>query len=143
MKRTQMVKSRIAKWLMKPRIAGGVVLAVVLVATLQKYTLGAEQMNNLLIFRVLRGIFFRHQPLCAFARRPCRFVQIQPNICALYVALNYAATALECFAVEYAELYCFIVGIHSVSHLLYRSDDGGDERNRTITVLLWICAIEL
>ncbi len=144
MKRTQMVKSRIAKWLMKPRIAGGVVLAVVLVATLQKYTLGAEQMNNLLIFRasawhLLSGInlyalspadhadLFKYSPTFALCMLPLTTLPL------LWSALLW--NMLNCIV--------FIVGIHSVSHLLYRSDDGGDERNRTITVLLWICAIEL
>lgn len=145
MKRIKKTKSRIAKWLMNPRVVGGIVLVVVLVATLQKYALGAEQMNNLLIFRASVWHLLSSINLYALSTDHADLFKYSPTFALCMLPFALIPLLWSALAWNMLNSIVFIVGIYSVSHLLYRSDNEGDDdnRNRTIAALLWICAVEL
>lgn len=146
MKRVQDTKNRIVQWLMNPRVAGGIVLTVVLVATLQKYALGAEQMNNLLIFRASVRHLLSGINLYALSTDHADLFKYSPTFALCMLPLASLPLFWSALMWNMLNSIVFIAGIRCVSHLLYRSDiDSGDDdkRNRTIAALLWVCAVEL
>ncbi len=150
---TQALQQALPQALLQPRIAGGIVLAVVLVATLQKYLLGAEQMNNLLIFRTSAWHLLSNVNLYALSPADhADLFKYSPTFA--LCMLPFAALPLVWSAVAWNMLNgaVFVVGVYSASRLLYRTNTDGQHSTdwqhttdwqRTFAVMLWICAVEL
>jgi len=132
---------------LQPRIAGGIVLAVLLVATLQKYLLGAEQMNNLLIFRTSAWHLLSNTNLYALSPADhADLFKYSPTFA--LCMLPFAALPLVWSALAWNMLNgaVFVVGVYAVSRLLHRTNTDGQHRadgQRTFVIMLWICAVEL
>lgn len=126
---------------LQPHIAGGIVLAVLLVATLQKYLLGAEQMNNLLIFRTSAWHLLSNTNLYALSPADhADLFKYSPTFA--LCMLPFAALPLVWSAVAWNMLngVVFVVGVYSASRLLHRTNT---DWKPTFAVMLWICAVEL
>jgi hypothetical protein len=139
--------------LLQPRIAGGIVLTVLLVATLQKYLLGAEQMNNLLIFRTSAWHLLSNTNLYALSPADhADLFKYSPTFA--LCMLPFAALPLVWSAVAWNMLNgaVFVVGVYAASRLLHRTNTDGQHSTdwqhttdwqRTFAIMLWICAVEL
>lgn len=135
------VFSSLAQGLMRPRIAGGIVLAVLLVATLQKYLLGAEQMNNLLIFRASAWHLLSNVNLYAPSLADhADLFKYSPTFALFMFPLAVLPLVWSAVAWNMLNGVVFVYSVYAMARLLHRTNT---DWQGAFTVMLWICAVEL
>ncbi len=135
------------RWLKDFRFAAVLILAVVLAATVQKYTLGAEQYNNFLIFRASFGHLVSNLNLYApFPSEHLDLFKYSPTFAFCTLPLAFMPLWAGTLVWNLLNAGVFIAGIWVIGGVTIHGvavQEQQESQSRITAIMLWICAVEL